>query len=170
MFGVPGDIDERFTWLNLIENYTYKLLYSSMFQKYVSFAGYWHDPLHHQEYLAKCSFLPYLNNEVDHDLAALYKKNICSLNCMVLVKSDNDDIIDPVESCHFGFYKEGDPYQMVTLEESTLYKEDRLGLKTLAETGRLFLKEATCTHTNYQEDETNFVENTLPFVKAALAS
>lgn len=170
VFGTPGDLDNRFTWINLIEMYTYKLLYSSMFQKYVSFAGYWHDPLHLAEYTSKCSFLPYLNNEVDHDLAALYKKNICSLNCMVLVKSINDDIIEPLESCHFGFYKDGDPYQIVPLEESKLFTEDRLGLKTLADSGRLFLKMATCTHTNFQEDEANFVENTLPFLSAAMAS
>jgi len=166
VFGMPGNLDGRFTWLNLLENYTYKLLYSSLFQKYVSFASYWHDPLHSTLYLTKCSFLPYLNNEVDHEMAATFKENICSLHAMVLVKSINDTIIEPVESCHFGFYQEGCTNHIVPLEESQLYKEDRLGLKTLAESGRLFLKTATCTHTNFQEDEENFVQNTLPFLTA----
>ena len=166
VFGMPGTLDQRFMWLDLLEHYMHKFMYSSLFQKYVSFSSYWHDPYHIKDYLSKCSFLPYLNNEVDHEMAATFKANICGLNAMVLVKSDNDTIIEPIESCHFEFYKEGCDCHVIPLEESTFYKEDRLGLKTLAESGRLFLKMATCTHTNYQEDETNFVENTLPYLTA----
>jgi palmitoyl-protein thioesterase len=166
VFGMPGTLDNRFTWLNLLENYTYKLMYTELFQKYVGFASYWHDPFHTNTYLKKCSFLPYLNNEIMHEMAATYKENVCSLHAMVLVKSTNDDIIEPLESCHFEFYKEGSKHAIVPLEESALYTEDHLGLKTLAETGRLFLKTASCTHTNFQEDESNFIENTLPYLTA----
>jgi palmitoyl-protein thioesterase len=166
VFGMPGTLDNRFTWLNLLENYTYKLMYTPLFQKYVGFASYWHDPFHTSSYLKKCSFLPYLNNEIMHEYAATYKENICSLHAMVLVKSTNDDIIEPLESCHFEFYKEGSKHAIVPLEESVFYKEDHLGIKTLAESGRLFLKTASCTHTDFQEDETNFRENTLPYLTA----
>ena len=84
---------------------------------------------------------------------------------MVLVKSLADDIIEPIESCHFGFYKIGSLTEIEHLQESRLYKEDWLGLRTLDETNRLHLKLAYCTHTDFQEDEQNFVENTLPFLK-----
>jgi palmitoyl-protein thioesterase len=166
VFGLPGALDNRFTWLNLLETYTYKLMYSSLFQKYVSIAGYWHDPFHNDTYVSKCTFLPYLNNEIPHDLATTFKENICGLTAMVLVKSIHDTVIEPVESCQFEFYEKGTNCYITPLEKSTLYTEDRLGLKTLAETGRLFLKTATCAHSNFQEDEINFVENTLPFLTA----
>lgn len=105
VFGTPGTLDDRFTWLNIMEDYTYKVLYTYPVQKWVSFASYWHDPLHYDKYLKKCSFLPYLNNEINHAYADLFKENICSLHNMVLVQSTAEDIIEPAESCHFGFYK-----------------------------------------------------------------
>ena len=165
VFGTPGTLDDRFFWLNIAEQYSYKLLYSSFFQNFISFASYWHDPIHYDLYLKKCSFLPYANNEKEHADDKLFKNNICSLHNMVLVKSLADDIIEPIESCHFGFYKIGSLTEIEHLQESRLYKEDWLGLRTLDETNRLHLKLAYCTHTDFQEDEQNFVENTLPFLK-----
>jgi palmitoyl-protein thioesterase len=167
VFGIPGTLDNRFTWLNLIEAYAHRLLYSPLMQRFISFAGYWHDTLHYDSYLEKCAFLPYLNNEKPHPDTDLFKQNICSLDNMVLVSSENDDIIEPVESCHFGFYKVGSASEIEPLTTSALYLEDRLGLKTLAESGRLHLVFAQCTHMNYQEDEENFVKNTLTYLVPA---
>lgn len=170
VFGTPGTLDDRFTWLNMIEQYTYRLLYSTIIQKYISFASYWHDPLHHDLYNKKCIFLPYLNNEKEHELVAQFKENICSLKHMVLVASDGDDIIEPIASCHFGFYKEGSSCDIEPLEDSIIYKNDTLGLRTLAESDRLHLKIAHCTHTDFQENEQNFVENSLPYLQETVYS
>ncbi len=164
VFGTPGTIDNRFSWLNTIEQYTYTLLYSYPFQRFVSFASYWRDTLHYDTYLQKSTFLPYLNNEKNHPLAAQFKEHLCMLENMILVKSVADDIIEPVESCHFGFYKKGSAYEIEDLFSSDIYQNDTLGLKILHETGRLHFKVAYCTHENFQEDEHNFVENTLPFL------
>ncbi|PKN03735.1 hypothetical protein CVU75_00675 [Candidatus Dependentiae bacterium HGW-Dependentiae-1] len=168
VFGTPGTIDNRFTWLNMVEGYMHKFLYSPLIQSYISFAGYWHDTMHHDLYLEKCTFLPYLNNEKEHADRQLFKQNICDLENMVLVASDGDTIIEPVESCHFGFYKQGSTHEIEQLRDSRLFKQDWLGLKTLADSGRLHLLAAHCTHTDYQEDEKNFVENTLPYLVPAL--
>ncbi len=165
VFGTPGTLDSRFLWLNIMEDYAYKILYASRIQQWISFASYWRDPLHYERYLKKCCFLPYLNNELDHAYADLFKENICSLHNMVLVESTAEEIIEPAESCHFGFYKIGSDSEIEHLFDSALYQEDKLGLKTLAKSGRLHLKFAHCTHTDFQEDEQNFVENTLPFLK-----
>lgn len=167
VFGTPGTIDDRFAWLNMVEQYMHTFLYTALTQKYISFAGYWHDTMHYDLYLQKCVFLPYLNNEKKHADSELFKHNICSLKNMVLVASDADDIIEPVQSCHFGFYKKGSTQTIEPLTESALFQEDWLGLKTLANSGRLHLLHAHCTHTNYQEDEENFVRNTLPFLTVA---
>lgn len=169
VYGTPGTLDNRFTWLNWLEEKASSLLYSSLFQNYVSFASYWHDPLNYELYLEKCCFLPYLNNEKPHPLAQRFKENICSLTNMVLVNSTAEDIIEPAISCHFGFYKKGSHEIIEHLEETDLFLQDKLGLATLAESGRLHLRTAHCTHTDYQEDENNFLENALPFLKQANA-
>lgn len=162
--GMPGNMDTKYVWLNLLEAYASSILYLPFFQSYVSFAGYWNDSLQHVDYLEKCSFLPYLNNEIEHELAALFKENLCSINNMVLVKSINEEIIDPIESCHFGFYKQGSISEIEDLFSSEIYLQDTLGLKELHETGRLHLREADCCHTDFREDEQNFINNILPFL------
>lgn len=164
IFGAPGLIDQRFAWLQLIQQSCHKLAYSFLMQKFVSFAGYWKDPLHYAIYLQKCKFLPYINNEIDHADAELFKKNICSLATMVLVQSTLEDIVDPAISSHFGFYIPGSIHDNELLFDSEWYQSDKLGLKTLAESGRLHLKFAHCFHSDFQEDEYNFIENTLPYL------
>lgn len=166
VYGTPGKLDNKFKWLDYLEAWTYHVMYSSFCQNYIGFAGYWHDTLHYDKYLTQCSFLPYLNNHVKHDRAQLYKDNICKLKNMVLVMSTEEDIIEPRISCHFGFYKPGSKTEIQELFDTDLYKQDWLGLRTLHETGRLHLRIAHCTHGQFQEDESNFIENTLKFLAA----
>lgn len=165
VYGTPGTLDKRFMWLNYLETFSHRILYSGMVQQYVSFAGYWHDTLHYDSYLSKCTFLPYINNEVVHEHGALFKKNLCSLTNMVVVMSTNETIVEPRISCHFGFYKPGSKTVIQKMKHTALYKDDSIGLKTLDESGRLHLRTAHCTHENFQEDEQNFVDNTLEFLK-----
>lgn len=168
VFGTPGTLDDHFTWLNKMETLSYKLIYSYPFQHLVSFAGYWRDTLHYEKYLRKCIFLPYLNNEKEHTHSQRYKENICSLENMVLVESTLEDIIEPKNSCSFGSYKIGSASELETVFESDLFKEeDPLGLRRLHETGRLHFRTAYCRHGDFQEDEQNFVHNTLEFLLPA---
>ncbi len=170
VFGIPGTFDNYLKWLDSFEEQAHKLFYSWFFQKFVSLASYWHDTLHYEKYIKKSCFLPYLNNEIDHQHAALFKENICKLTNMVLVQSSNDDIVEPLISCHFGFYKKGSKTDIEKIFDTEIYKNDTLGLKTLHETGRLHLRFAKCAHFLYQEDEENFVNNTLPFLKMVPAA
>lgn len=165
VFGTPGDYDKKCAWLGLMISYAHVFLYSSVFQYYVSLSNYWKDPNNYVLYLKQSSFLPYLNNEIPHKCSQLYKDNMCNLCNMVMVQSPQDDVIDPIESCHFGFYSHTNSKEIVDMFHSDIYLQDRIGLRTLYESGRLHLKIAQCTHTNYQEDELNFVENTLPFLR-----
>lgn len=166
VYGLPGKLDIKFKWLDYLEMFSHHVLYSSFCQHYIGFAGYWHDTLHYYTYLNKCCFLPYLNNHKSHENSKKYKENICSLKNMVLVMSTEEDIVEPRISCHFGFYKPGSKTEIQELYETDLYKQDLLGLRTLHETGRLHLRIAHCTHAQFQEDETSFLENTLEFLKA----
>ena len=165
VMGTPGDIDNRFSWLNIAELYAYRLLYSSLFQRYVSFAGYWHDSLHLDDYLKKCEFLPEINNEISHSYSKNYRDNICRLQNMVLVKSTQEDIIEPAISCHFGFYRPGSISETQDLTESQGFAEDILGLRTLHESGRLHLRLTQAKHEDLQDDEDCFIQNILPFLK-----
>ncbi len=166
IFGLPGTFDDRFKWLDYMEGYAHHILYSKAIQKIVGFAGYWHDTMHYDRYIKKACFLPYLNNEIPHTDETLFKKNICNLKNMILVMSTKEEIVEPKISCHFGFYKKGSKEKIENLVDSQGYKEDKLGLKTLNESGRLHLRLADCTHANFQEDEKNFIENGLEFLKA----
>ncbi len=164
VFGAPGTLDNKYSWLDLLDNYVSSILYSYLFQESVSFAGYWHDTLEPELYLDKCTFLPYINNEKKHEYTQLFKENLSSLNQFIMINSSKEDIVDPSISCHFGFFKNGSNSETEELFDSQLYKEDKLGLKALHENGRLHFRMAHCVHTMYQEDEKNFVENILPFL------
>lgn len=162
--GLPGNLDTKYLWLNLVEPYVSNILYMPVFQKCISFAGYWNDSLRHNDYLDKCSFLPYLNNEKPHELADLFKENICKLQNMVLVQSVSEDIVEPAISCHFGFYKQGSMTVIEDIFTSDIYTQDLLGLKQLHSSNRLYLKAAECSHSEFESNEQNFVENILPFL------
>lgn len=165
IFGTPTQIDDVFTWINQLEQEAHQIIYSWFFQRIVSFAGYWRDPLHYDAYLRQCTFLPYLNNEIVHLDAQRYKDNICSLENMVLIKSVVEDIMEPAESCHFGFYHKGSFKLVESLADSDFYKNDDLGIRALDESKRLYLLFAQTPHLRLPSDASNFIENILPFLE-----
>lgn len=52
-----------------------------------------------------------------------YKENLLKLRNLVLVLFDADTIVQPRESEWFGYFKPGSDKEMITLQNSTLYKE-----------------------------------------------
>ena len=58
---------------------------------------------------------------------------------MVLVKFTRDEILDPIETQWFGFYHPGQVTTIQPFNETELYKEDWIGLRTLDESDRLDL-------------------------------
>ncbi|XP_071917261.1 uncharacterized protein [Coffea arabica] len=89
-------------------------------------------------YLAKCSFLPKLNNELLQKNAT-YKQRITNLKNLVLIMFQEDGVVKPKESSLFGYYADGIPGPVLPLQQTRLYTEDWIGLRTLDETGRLKL-------------------------------
>jgi len=162
--GTPSTIDNKYMWLDFIEPYASYVFYMPIFQECISFAGYWNDTVHYNDYLQKCCFLPYLNNEIKHEFNAIFKENLLTLHNFVMVKSTQEEIVEPDVSCHFGYYLRGSVTATETLQESDVYKNDVLGLQVLDTTGRLHFKYANCPHFEYESNEENFVNNTLPFL------
>ena len=64
----------------------------------------------------------------------------------MLVKFLNDTIVVPRDSEWFGFYADGQDSRLQALEDSPLYQEDWLGLKTLKESGRLLMLSCLGNH------------------------
>ena len=122
-------------------------------------AQYWHDPLNELEYSERSVFLADINNARPGKTNSTYKENLTKLEKLVLLKFTKDTMVDPKESEWFEFYYPGQAKAVQPLNESALYVEDRIGLKTLDESGRLDLLEVDGEH--LQIDEQFFVNNVI---------
>ena len=98
-------------------------------------AQYWHDPLAEQEYRANSLFLADINNEGPEKNES-YKENLAALDNLVLVQFTEDSIVDPKQSEAFGWFSP-ENMVMVPVQNTTLYTEDWIGLKTLDQQGKL---------------------------------
>jgi len=78
-----------------------------------------------------------------------YKKNLVSLSKLVLFQFDDDVTVVPKESAHFGFF---DGTRLTPLNESELWREDRLGLRALADKGGLVLEHVPGEHMSFSLD------------------
>ncbi|KAK6041373.1 hypothetical protein COOONC_21123, partial [Cooperia oncophora] len=85
-----------------------------------------------------------------------YKKNLLNLKNILLIKFTKDHMVVPKESSWFGYFKEGDLETIVPMNETTLYTEDRIGLKKLQETGRLHFLEVEGDHLRISTEECIF--------------
>lgn len=151
--GVYGINDVYFNW---------EKVYTPAYQSLYSFAGYWKDPQRYGEYLAQSSFLPYLNNESpnleEYGVHGFdfYKnrENMLSLDNFVMIWSAADDVITPPQSGKFEFYAvDGDapePSDIESFFNSSQYKNDLLGLRSLYQWGKLHMLETNCTHSGHK--------------------
>lgn len=69
-----------------------------------------------------------------------------------MVKFDNDTMVQPRESEWFGFYKPGQTAELYTLQQSSLYLEDKLGLKTMDQEGRLQFLSLPSDHLQFTDE------------------
>lgn len=124
------------------ENFNWPNMYSQFQQNHLSFSNYWKDTNRYAEYLQYCAFLPFINNERMHSKFHQFRTNMLSLNNFVMVWSEIDGVISPVESCKFEWNDEDQPDHY-----------NLLGLTTLKATGRLHILQAPCIHMEYKQME-----------------
>lgn len=129
--------------------------YAGWVQRLLVQATYWHDPLNEDAYRSKSTFLAEINNEqvVNED----YIDRLQQLNKFVMIKFENDTIVQPVETSWFGFYKPGSDTETVTLEESEIFIKDKLGLQKMKADGKLIFLAVEGNH--MQISKSWFVEN-----------
>ena len=132
-------------WLNAKNN---GLMYNDFFQNHLSIAGYWRNPSMLDTYLT-CSFLARLNNEFwCDDESPVYRRNIRNLSNFVMIWSPEDKVLDPPESGKFSFFDAN--FNVIPLEETDLFKNDKLGLKHLNYIGGLHIYQTNCSHVDHR--------------------
>ncbi|KAK9757773.1 hypothetical protein RND81_01G184800 [Saponaria officinalis] len=137
-------------------------VYSSYIQSFAAPCNYMKIPTKIDQYLKGCKFLPYANNEKPGFFNATYKERFASLQNLVLVMFEDETVIVPKESSWFGYYPDGSTDVVLPFNETTLYKEDLIGLKTLHEAGKVTFLKAFGGHLNLSDA---LFEMILPFLK-----
>ncbi|XAR54182.1 Palmitoyl-protein hydrolase [Bertholletia excelsa] len=112
-------------------------VYSSYVQRHLAPAGYIKIPTDIGKYIEGCRFLPNLNNERVHHRNSTYKKQFSSLQNLVLIMFEQDEVLVPRETSLFGYYADGSWSILLPAQETKLYIEDWIGLKTLDEAGKV---------------------------------
>ncbi|XVE76863.1 hypothetical protein DITRI_Ditri13aG0014400 [Diplodiscus trichospermus] len=112
-------------------------IYSNYVQEHLAPSGYLKIPTDMTNYLEGCRFLPKLNNEIKSTRNSTYKERFASLQNLVLIMFKDDTILIPKETSWFGYYPYGAFDPVLPVQETKLYKEDWIGLKTLDEAGKV---------------------------------
>ncbi len=111
---------------------------------------YWHDPTREETYRDYSAFLADINQE--NYINDTYREGIKNLENLVLVKFTPDSMVEPEESQWFGFYHPGQSETTYTLQESDLYKQDKLGLRALDERGGIKFLKVNGDHLQFSDE------------------
>ena len=71
-------------------------------------------------------------------------------------------MVVPKESSHFGYYSPGQDTEILPYDQTELYTEDRIGLKTLDTAGKLHFFTFAGDHLRFTDEE--FTENLAQFL------
>ncbi|MCL7040983.1 hypothetical protein MKW94_024250 [Papaver nudicaule] len=112
-------------------------IYSDYVQTKLAPSGYLKIPTDIPAYLKGCRFLPKLNNELPNQRNSTYKERFTSLQNLVLIMFQNDTVLIPKETSWFGYYPNGAFEPILPPQETKLYIEDWIGLRTLDEAGKV---------------------------------
>ncbi|KAG0370318.1 hypothetical protein BGZ54_006894 [Gamsiella multidivaricata] len=135
-------------------------VYSRYVRDHIVQAQYYKDPHNLQTYLQRNIFLPDINNELTPKNAT-YKKNLSSINKLVMFLFMDDITVKPKETAWFGFQDEtGD---IVDLEDQDQYKKDWLGLRTMDQAGKLVFDIMEGEHMQFSLEDFN-ERITLPYL------
>ncbi|XP_021893644.1 palmitoyl-protein thioesterase 1-like [Carica papaya] len=112
-------------------------VYTDYVQDHLAPSGYLKLPMEIPKYLEKCKFLPKLNNELPDQKNSSYKHRLSSLQKLVLIMFEDEEVVIPKETSWFGYYPDGAFNPVIPPQQTKLYTEDWIGLKTLDDTGKV---------------------------------
>uniref|UniRef100_A0A182W825 Palmitoyl-protein thioesterase 1 n=1 Tax=Anopheles minimus TaxID=112268 RepID=A0A182W825_9DIPT len=124
--------------------------YTNMMQNFLVQATYWHDPLNETKYKNSSTFLADINNE--RYINERYAENLRKLNKFVMVKFNQDTIVQPLETQWFGYYIPGQDKETQQLNETDLYIQDLIGLKEMDEDNKIVFLECEGNHLQFTKE------------------
>ncbi|MCD7452709.1 Palmitoyl-protein thioesterase 1 [Datura stramonium] len=135
-------------------------IYSNFIQDHLAPAGYIKIPTDIADYRKGCKFLPVLNNEVHRNCTL--KKRFASLENLVLILFERDEILVPKQTSWFGSYPDGSFSTVLPAQKTKLYTEDWIGLKMLDEAGKVKFLNVSGSHLEISTSEMK--KNILPYL------
>merc|ERR1719192_2585846 len=153
VYGLPKcDSIPLFHWLcNLGREGVNAIIYEPFIQDHLVQAQYWHDPLDHQKYVEKSQFIAEINNEGPNPNAT-YADNLMKLEKMVLVMFSQDTMVEPRESSHFKYYKDGGSDSIVDFNDETVTMGLKDALKAMVDNGQIDYLESPGDHLQFTEE------------------
>ncbi|KAJ2805486.1 hypothetical protein H4R20_002073 [Coemansia guatemalensis] len=127
----PNEGDMLCGWMRQLAS---RGVYSWYIRDHVVQAQYFKDPKRLDQYLRNNIFLPDINGDLD-ERNTNYRNRITALEKLVLVRFSEDNMIYPSLSSWFGFID--DEGSEIPLRNTTMYRDDWLGLRELDEDSRL---------------------------------
>lgn len=125
-------------WICILVDSLIKLeIYSKYIQEHLAPSGYIKIPTDINDYMEGCKFLPKLNNEIKYMFNSTYKERFSGLENLVLIMFEQDTVLIPKETSWFGYYPDGTFETVLPAQQTKLYIEDWIGLKTLDEAGKV---------------------------------
>uniref|UniRef100_A0A1J3JM81 Palmitoyl-protein thioesterase 1 n=1 Tax=Noccaea caerulescens TaxID=107243 RepID=A0A1J3JM81_NOCCA len=143
----------RATWIcSMLDNMIKTEIYSDYLQEHLAPSGYLKIPTDIAGYMEGCRFLPKLNNELPVKNAT-YKERFSSLETLVLIMFEHDTILIPKETSWFGYYPDGSFETILPPQETKLYTEDWIGLRTLDEAGKVKFVSVSGNHLQISHED-----------------
>merc|ERR1712189_17747 len=96
VFGFPNCPGEMVFFCDIVRDLLNYGAYVEFVQDFLVQAQYWHDPLHFETYVEKSLFIAEINNEKTEKNAS-YAINLAQLENFVLVKHNQDSMVEPRE-------------------------------------------------------------------------
>ncbi|CAN8245735.1 unnamed protein product [Cochlearia groenlandica] len=142
-------------------------IYSDFIQDHLAPSGYFKIPTAMTTYLESAKYLPKLNNEIPEQRNSTYKDRFASLHNLVLVVFQDDKVIVPKDSSWFGFYPDGELEPLLSAQQTKLYTEDWIGLKTLDVAGKVKFVSVAGEHIIMED--TDVVKYVVPYLQNQLS-
>ncbi|KAG8230141.1 hypothetical protein J437_LFUL010633 [Ladona fulva] len=157
VYGLPHCYYPNHKWCDYIRKILNFGAYFKWVQNSLVQAEYWHDPINEDSYKKGSIFLADINNE--DVVNKTYIQQLTKLENFVMVKFNNDTMVEPRESEWFEFYAPGQGKNITPLRESKIYTQDRLGLRQMDKAGKLHFLALDGEHLQFEEEW--WVQNSL---------
>lgn len=161
IYGIPSCPQSTTSPCHLLRKFLSLFAYTEWAQNHIAQATYWHDPINTRDYIKYNTFIADINNEKTINKDYIYR--LQRLNKFVMVKFLRDEMVIPIETQWFGFYRPQSDRIVQNLTESSFYRLDKLGLRKMMEDGKLIFLGIDDGHLNFSHDW--FVREIMPILR-----